>query len=158
VHSFTARKRHFSAAPQHFCLQKDFPLASNHLQLITSLLPTSQKADVRNSELSNWCDGAAADHRATANETVVATSSHWGAVMELTSPDILGDLHQGLAGLVNGVIETNIRTTQEMLRVTSHDEFVELQRRFFREYMAVLLCGSAQILDTIRRTAGQTAF
>jgi hypothetical protein len=181
VHSFMARKRHFTAALLHCCtaallhcctaallhcctaallhscLQKDFSVGLDSPATYHLTAAESQKADARNSGLNIWRDEAATDHHATANETVVATWPHWGTLMELPSQDILGDLHQVLAGLVNGVIGTNIRTMQEVLRVTSHNEFVELQQRFFREYMTVLLCGSAQLLGTIRRTAGQTA-
>ena len=43
-----------------------------------------------------------------------------------------------------------------MLRVTSHDEFVALQQRFVRDYMAALMHGSLQLVAAIqRRTVDQ---
>jgi hypothetical protein len=69
----------------------------------------------------------------------------------------VSDLHQNLADLIKGVIETNLRTTQEMLRVTNHEEFVALQQRFMRDYMAALMHGSVQLVDAIQRAAGLTA-
>jgi hypothetical protein len=68
----------------------------------------------------------------------------------------LGNLQQSLADLVGGVIQTNLRTSQEMLSVTSHNEFVELQQRFIHDYLATLLRGSLELVDTIQRNAGQT--
>ena len=94
------------------------------------------------------------DNPAVTDRTCSAPPS----LMELPIPaaDNLGDLHQSLTHLVKGVIQTNLRTSQEMLRVTSHDEFVALQQRFVRDYMAALMHGSLQLVAAIqRRTVDQ---
>ena len=50
----------------------------------------------------------------------------------------LRDMQQGVAGLVEGVVQTNLRATQELLRLTDPAAVIELQQRFVREYMDTL--------------------
>jgi CBS domain-containing protein len=68
----------------------------------------------------------------------------------------LQDLQQGVAGLVEGVVRTNLRVTQELFRMADPNAFVDLQRRFAREYLDVLMAGSASLVRAARRTADQT--
>lgn len=67
----------------------------------------------------------------------------------------LQDVQQGLAGLVEGVVRTNLRATQELFRLADPAAVVELQRRFAREYLDVLMAGSASFVRAARRTADQ---
>jgi CBS domain-containing protein len=66
------------------------------------------------------------------------------------------DLQQSIAGLVEGVVQTNLRATQELFRLANPNAFVDLQRRFAREYLDVLMAGSASFVRAARRTADQT--
>jgi hypothetical protein len=68
----------------------------------------------------------------------------------------LQDLQQSVTGLVQGVVQTNLRATQELVRLANPSPLVELQQRFVREYLDTVLEGSATLVRAIRRTAEQT--
>src|SRR5829696_7733573 len=68
----------------------------------------------------------------------------------------LRDLRQGMAGLVEGVVQTNLRAAQELFRLANPAPFVELQQRFAREYTDTLLQNSATLARAVRRTADET--
>ena len=68
----------------------------------------------------------------------------------------LEDLQQSVTGLVDGVVRTNLRAAQELVRITNPSPLVELQQRFMREYLDAVLEGSATMVRAIRRTADQT--
>ena len=67
----------------------------------------------------------------------------------------LRDLQQGVAGLVEGVVRTNLRAAQELFRLANPAPFVELQQRFAREYTDTLLRNSAALVRAVRRTADE---
>src|SRR5215210_7982663 len=46
----------------------------------------------------------------------------------------LRDIQQGVVGLVEGVVQTNLRVAQELFRLSNPAPIVELQQRFVREY------------------------
>ena len=46
----------------------------------------------------------------------------------------LQDLQESVTGLVEGVVQTNLRATQELFRLANPSAVVELQQRFVREY------------------------
>jgi hypothetical protein len=68
----------------------------------------------------------------------------------------LRDLQQGMAGLVEGVVQTNLRAAQELFRLVNPAPVVELQQRFAREYTDALLRNSATLVRAMRRTADET--
>ncbi len=68
----------------------------------------------------------------------------------------LQDLHDGLTGLIEGVVQTNLRVTQELFRLRDPAAFLELQQRFMREYMNALMEGSAAFMRAMQQTADQT--
>src|SRR3569623_1995914 len=68
----------------------------------------------------------------------------------------LRDMQQGVAGLVEGVVQTNLRATQELLRLTDPGAVIELQQRFMRDYLDALIQGTATLVQAIRRTADET--
>ena len=68
----------------------------------------------------------------------------------------LRDMQQALSGLVDGVLRTNLRATQELVRLTNPGAVIELQRRFVREYLDALLEGQATLLRAVRRTTEET--
>ena len=67
----------------------------------------------------------------------------------------LRDLQQGVTGLVEGVVQTNLRAAQELFRLANPAPFVELQQRFAREYTDTLLQNSATLARAMRRTADE---
>ncbi len=68
----------------------------------------------------------------------------------------LHDMRQGMAGLVEGVMQTNLRATQELFRLANPVAIVELQQRFAREYMDTVMQNTATLLRAVRRTADET--
>ncbi|WP_237214957.1 CBS domain-containing protein [Falsiroseomonas oryziterrae] len=65
----------------------------------------------------------------------------------------LQDMQEAMGNVLNGVMRTNIRMTQEMLRRASPNGFVELQGAFVREYVGALMEGGTTLLRATRRTA-----
>jgi hypothetical protein len=65
-------------------------------------------------------------------------------------------MQQGVTGLVEGVVQTNLRAAQELFRLANPAPFVELQQRFAREYTDTLLRNSATLVRAMRRTADET--
>ena len=68
----------------------------------------------------------------------------------------LRDTQQAMAGLVEGVVQANLRATQELLRLSNPAAVVELQQRFVREYLDTLMAGTATLVRAVRRTADET--
>jgi len=68
----------------------------------------------------------------------------------------LHDMRQGVAGLVEGVVQTNLRATQELFRLANPVAFIELQQRFAREYTDTVMQNTVALLRALRRTADET--
>ena len=68
----------------------------------------------------------------------------------------LRDLQQGMTGLFEGVVQTNLRAAQELFRLANPAPFVELQQRFAREYTDTMLRNGAALVRAVRRTADET--
>src|SRR5918993_1292900 len=68
----------------------------------------------------------------------------------------LRDLQQGVTGLFEGMVQTNLRVAQAVFRLANPAPFVELQQRFVREYTDTLLRNSAVLVRAVRRTADET--
>src|ERR671913_2322434 len=68
----------------------------------------------------------------------------------------LRDLQQGVVGLVEGVVQTNLRVAQELFRLSNPAPIVELQQRFVREYTDTLVQNGATLARAFRRTADET--
>jgi hypothetical protein len=56
-----------------------------------------------------------------------------------------------LAGLVEGVVRTNLRLAQELLLVESPGAFIELQQRFMREYFDAFQHGADALIRITNR-------
>ena len=68
----------------------------------------------------------------------------------------LRDLRQGVTGLIEGVVQTNLRVAQELFRLANPAPIFEMQQRFAREYTDALLQNSATLVRAVRRTADET--
>ena len=68
----------------------------------------------------------------------------------------LRDMQHGVAGLVEGVVQANLRVTKELFRFSNPAAVIEMQQRFAQEYMDTLMQGTAAMLRAIRRTADET--
>jgi hypothetical protein len=94
----------------------------------------------------------------TMAETARGTAEDVRALMSLPTVADRGlhDLHHSFSGLVEGVVQANLRATEELVRLTSPTAFLELQQRFVRDYMNALMEGSAAIVRAVRQTTDQT--
>ena len=79
-----------------------------------------------------------------------------GFVLPRAAEGGLRDTQQAVAGLVEGVVQTNLRVTQELFRLSNPAAMVELQQRFVREYLDTLMSGTATLVRAVRRTADET--
>ena len=68
----------------------------------------------------------------------------------------LQDLQHGVTGLIEGVVRTNLRATQELARLANPAGYVELQYRFARQYLDMLIENSVTVVRAVRRTAEET--
>ena len=68
----------------------------------------------------------------------------------------LQDLQQGVTGLVEGVVRTNLRAAQEFFRLINPSAYVELQHRFVRDYLDTVIENSVTLVRAVRRTADET--
>ena len=68
----------------------------------------------------------------------------------------LQDFQQGVTGLIEGIVHTNLRATQELFRLTNPGAYVELQHRFARQYLDALIENSVNLVRAVRRTADET--
>ncbi|MBV8526313.1 MAG: phasin family protein [Acetobacteraceae bacterium] len=59
-------------------------------------------------------------------------------------------------GLIEGIVRTNLRASQELFRLANLGSYVELQHRFLREYLETFVENSATLVRAIRRTADET--
>ena len=66
------------------------------------------------------------------------------------------DLQHSVSGLVEGVVQANLRATEQVMRLTSPAAFLEVQQQFVRDYMNALMEGSAAIARAVRQTVDQT--
>jgi hypothetical protein len=55
--------------------------------------------------------------------------------------------------LIAAVVQNNLRAMHELLRVENPEAMLELQQRFAREYVAVLMQGTIALVDAIKLAA-----
>jgi hypothetical protein len=95
--------------------------------------------------------------RKTAGATGGNTADPFGLLaMPNAAEGGVRDLQQSMAGLVEGVVRTNLRMAQELFRRDDPASVAALQQRFMREYMDALLQGSAALAHAVRRIADET--
>jgi hypothetical protein len=68
----------------------------------------------------------------------------------------LRELKDSVTGLVEGIVQTNLRATEELFRLANPIALIELQNRYVRDYMNLVMEGSAAIVRALRQTADQT--
>ncbi len=69
------------------------------------------------------------------------------------SRDGMQDVREGIGGLVEGVMRTNMRMAQELFRMATPAGTFDMQRRFGAEYLETLLQSSAMLMRGARRAA-----
>ena len=108
----------------------------------------------------NLAEGAAHDMEETAERTAEAIRRMAHDISRLmmmprTTGGGLQDMQDAMSQLMNGVMRTNLRMTQEMFRRTNPGAVVELQGSFMRDYLETLVEGGATMLRATRRTADE---
>jgi hypothetical protein len=71
------------------------------------------------------------------------TDSHM--TLTFMAPESLKDLQSFMAGLVEGVVRTNLRLARDMFQVQSPVAFAELYQRFMVEYFAAFQLGATAL-------------
>jgi len=66
------------------------------------------------------------------------------------------DFQQTLTGLVDAVVQTNLRAAEELFRLTNPASLIELQQRFVTDHMKVVMEGSAALVRAVRQTVDQS--
>ena len=91
-------------------------------------------------------------------QAVQGTSEDVRSLMALpgTARGGLQDLQQGVSGLIEGVVRTNLRATQELFRLANLGAYIELQHRLARQYLDTLIENSVTVVRAVRRTADET--
>jgi hypothetical protein len=77
------------------------------------------------------------------------------AVSPLMSSMEFTGMRKSITALIEAVVQTNLRTMQELLRAENPRAMLELQQRFACEYTTVLMQGTLALVDAIESaTAG----
>jgi hypothetical protein len=66
------------------------------------------------------------------------------------APESLRDLQEGFAGIVSSVVQSNVRATQELLRLTDPVATFDLQRRFMHDYLDAMMQGGSSLSQVKR--------
>jgi CBS domain-containing protein len=65
------------------------------------------------------------------------------------------NVQENVSGLVEGVVQTNLRILREMMRFTNPAQLFEAQRQFMHEYTSALLQGTGSIMRIAHRATEQ---
>jgi CBS domain-containing protein len=78
------------------------------------------------------------------------------AAVPSAATESLRDLQDSMAGLVSGVVQSNVRASQELFRMADPAALFDLQHRFMREYLDALVQGTGSFIRVARQAAEQT--
>jgi len=76
-------------------------------------------------------------------------------VLPRISGEGLGDMQQGFERLVQGVIQTNLRSAEQLFRLADTGRYVAAQQQFLREYLSTLFEGTTILVRSVRQLADQ---
>ncbi len=76
-------------------------------------------------------------------------------VLPRLSGEGIGDMQQGLERLVQGVIQTNLRSAEQLFRMADTGPFVAAQQQFVRDYLGTLFEGTTILVRSVRQLADQ---
>src|SRR5690242_4580029 len=86
------------------------------------------------------------------------TAQDWRTLMQLPrlGGGTLQDVAVSVSNAVERVIEVNLRTTEQLFRMSGPVALLELQHRFAQQYLHALLEGSTAVVRAVHQTAEQT--
>jgi hypothetical protein len=133
-------------------LNRSGRVSSESLRQGTQDLAESQQQIVQNAaeqfeQLSRKVAEAIQGTSEDVHSLMVLPDAAWGG---------LQDLQHGVSDLIEGVVRTNLRATQELTRLANPGAYVELQYRFVRQYLDALIENSVTLVRAVRRTADET--
>ena len=90
-------------------------------------------------------------------EAAKGTAETMRALMELPNAAGSGlqDFQRGMTGLVEGVMQVNLRAARSLVQLANPAGVIDAQQRFMREYVDALLQGAATLVRATRRTADE---
>lgn len=91
-------------------------------------------------------------------QLVQETAQDWRTLMQLpgSGGGKLQDVAVSVSNAVERVMEVNLRTTEQLFKMSGPVALLELQHRFAQQYLRALLEGSTAIVRSVRETAEQT--
>ena len=94
----------------------------------------------------------------TVAEAAKDTAENMRALMGLpnAADGGLQDFQRGMTGLVEGVLQVNLRAAQNLVQLANPAGVVDMQQRFVREYVDALLQGAVTLVRATRRAADET--
>ena len=121
----------------------------------------SRRAEMISNEQTRFIEATSAQVGHVAQAFATAMQERADDLRELAAlPQFSGagltDMQQGVQRLVEGVVQTNLRSAQAMFELADPPGYVKLQQQFMREYMHALMEGSAIFFRAARQTAEQT--
>ncbi|HJS85008.1 MAG TPA: CBS domain-containing protein [Acetobacteraceae bacterium] len=76
-------------------------------------------------------------------------------VLPRLSGEGFGDMQQSLERLVQGVIQTNLRSAEQLFQLADTGRFVAAQQQFLRDYLGTLFEGTTILVRSVRQFADQ---
>jgi CBS domain-containing protein len=92
------------------------------------------------------------------SQALQETAEDWRALMQLPGAGggRLQEVSLTMSSAVERVLDVNLRTAEQMFRMSGPVAMLELQQQFTRRYLHALLEGSAAIVRAVRQSAEQT--
>ena len=95
------------------------------------------------------------NHKAVEAAQGTAEAMRSLAVLPTAAGSGLQDVQRGAAGLVESVVQTNLRAAQGMFQLADPSALIELQQRFVRDHLDTAMRGTAILIRAARRTADE---
>jgi CBS domain-containing protein len=76
-------------------------------------------------------------------------------VLPRMSGESVGEMQQGLERLVRDVIQTNLRSAEQLFQLVDTGRFVAAQQQFVRDYLGTLFEGTTILVRSVRQLADQ---
>ena len=95
------------------------------------------------------------NHKAAKAAQDTAEAMRSLAVLPNAANGGLQDMQRGVAGLIESVVQINLRAAQGMFQLADPSALIELQQRLVRDYLDTAMQGTAILVHATRRTADE---
>ena len=96
-----------------------------------------------------------ANHKAAEAAQGTAEAMRSLAVLPKAANGGLQDMQRGVAGLVESIMQTNLRAAQGMFQLADPSALIELQQRLVRDYLDTVVQGTAILVRATHRAADE---